>query len=550
MLKQIAVGLGLCVFQAVAFADCPADCGKRCCRHILVGQICEPTCQAICAAANLACGKPTLPSIVPTPLVPLPPVLQKEVDKWGQGVTRTVEKLGNDTLTTFQKAGADSIRTLQKAGGDTITTVVKAGGDSVKTIAKGAGDTTATYIKGWRDSAEQARRSFKDTVDAGQAAVHYTENQARSQRAVIENSSKRLREGKVVDAMWGLATEPMQSTEKNFAQATQESAVINAAAGSAAAIYGGPAGAAAYAAWSTYRRTGNADLALRAGILAAVTSQMGSSVASMPAGTSGEILKKAAMTGAAGGISVAAAGGDEQSIRDGFLKSAGAVLIQGGSDQLKAYSPKLKDAYDTVQCISARNVDCLSNTTWARDAKGRILYDQNGKPRIAPGTLDPKQYIGKWTGLDPNSIEGKKNEFITRISKLPKSDVIPLMKNQWVLTSTLGVGQTIEHNKPTVVLTYVGKSAPFISAVKYGRAVGAVAVAATPGSGTYVCPFNGFNRTVTITKHGTSCEAVYHKDGGGSETIWSSGHSAEICASKASAFVKHLGGLGIVCNAR
>src|ERR1700757_2916104 len=108
--------------------------------------------------------------------------------------------------------------------------------------------------------------------------------------------------------MWGLATEPAQSGEENFAKATQESEVINAAAGSAAAVYGGPAGAAAYAAWSTYRRTGNADMALRAGILAGGTSQLGSSVAKMPAGTTGEIIKKAAVAGAAGGISVAAAG--------------------------------------------------------------------------------------------------------------------------------------------------------------------------------------------------------------------------------------------------
>jgi hypothetical protein len=536
--KQVAIGLGMCVVQTLAIGDCPADCDKKCCTEVLHVRACEPTCQTACAAANLLCGKPTLPPIVPPVLAPLLP-----------GVTRTVEKLGNDTLITLQKAGGDTILTLQKAGGDTIETVVKAGGDSVTTIAKAAGDTTATYIKGWRDSADQAQRSFKDTVDAGQAAVHYTENQLKSQRTAIENANKRLRDGKVVDAMWGLATEPMQSTEKNFAQATQESTVINTAAGSAAAIYGGPAGAAAYAAWATYRRTGNADLAFRAGILAAVTSQMGSSVASMPAGTTGEILKKAAMAGAAGGISVAAAGGDEQSIKEGFLKSAGAVLIQGGSNQLKAYSPKLKDAYDTVQCISARDVDCLSNTTWARNAKGKILYDQQGKPRIDPTKLDPKQYLGKWTGLDPNSVEGKKNEFITRISKLPKSAVIPLMKNQWVLTSALGVDEMIGHDKPTVVLTYVGKSAPFISTVKYGRAVTAASVAA-PGTGAYVCPFNGFNRTVTVRKSGTSCEALYHKEGGVSETIWHSAHSPEICADKGSAFVKHLGDLGIMCKAR
>jgi predicted hotdog family 3-hydroxylacyl-ACP dehydratase len=378
-----------------------------------------------------------------------------------------LEKLGNDTLTTFKKAGGDTVRTLQKAGGDTFATIQNAGDDSITTIYNAAGDATATYVKAWRDIGEQGKRSFKDVVDAGQAVYHFTENEATAKRDAINSAEKRLREGKVVDSMWGLATEPAQSSEENFAKATQESDLLNTAAASTAAIYGGPAGAAAYAAWSTYRRTGNADMALRAGILAGVTSEMGSSVANMPAGTTGEIIKKAAMAGAAGGISVAAAGGDEQAIKDGFLKSAGAVLVQGGSDELKAYSPEAKDAYDTVQCISARDVDCVSNTTWARDAKGKILYDEDGNPRIDTSKLDPDQYIGRWTGLDPQSAE--ENAFITQISKLPKMEAIPLLNNQWVLTWTLGNGQDIAYKTPTVVLTYVGKDAPFVSTVEYSR---------------------------------------------------------------------------------
>ena len=120
-------------------------------------------------------------------------------------------------------------------------------------------------------------------------------------------------------------------------------------------------------------------MALRAGVFAAATAQMGTAGAKLPAGTAGEVIKKAAVAGAAGGIAVAAAGGDEQAVKEGFLKSAGAVLVQAGSDKLKAYSPKAKDAYDTVHCLSARDVDCLSNTTRARDAKGKILSTRTGK---------------------------------------------------------------------------------------------------------------------------------------------------------------------------
>jgi hypothetical protein len=407
-------------------------------------------------------------SAIPISPIPLPEPLQNALDKLGEDVSRTTEKLGNDTLTTIEKAGGDTVRTLQKASGDTFATIQKAGDDSIRTISKAADDATATYVKAWRDIGEQGKRSFNDATEAGQAVSHFVESQVTSQSKAFDSAARRIREGKVVDSMWGLATEPLQSGEENFAKATQESSVINAAAGAAAVIYGGPAGAAAYAAWSTYRRTGDADLAIRAGILAAMTSQMGSSVSGMPAGTTDEIIMKAAIAGAAGGVSVAAAGGDEQAIKEGFLKSSGSVLIQGGSDKLKAYAPKAKGAFDTVQCISARDVDCLSNTTWVRDAKGKILYDEDGKPRIDTNRLDPKQYVGKWTGLAPESIESKKNAFIAQISKLPDMEAIPILKNQWVLTWTLGRDQDIEYKMPTVVLTHVGKNPPFNSTVKYG----------------------------------------------------------------------------------
>jgi hypothetical protein len=212
-------------------------------------------------------------------------------------------------------------------------------------------------------------------------------------------------------------------------------------------------------------------MALRAGLLAALYSETGSVVGDMPSDTAGEVIKKAAVAGAAGGISVAAAGGDEKAIKEGFLKSAGAVLVQGGSDQLKAYSPEAKDAYDTVQCITARDVNCVSNTTWARSAKGKILRGGDGKPIVDPDKLDPDEYVGKWTGLNPNSPEGKKYDFITQVSKLPKMEAIPILKNKWVLTWDLGKDgqdQKIVHGTSTVVLTYVGNDPPFTSTVDYG----------------------------------------------------------------------------------
>jgi outer membrane protein OmpA-like peptidoglycan-associated protein len=403
------------------------------------------------------------PSAIPEPLRPT----YEQFYNRGEGVKETVEKAGNDIIRTVENTNHDVLTTLQKAGGDTIVSLTKASDDTITTVQKAGSDVVVTYEKGWRDTAEQAKRSFNDVVDAGKAVARFAEAQAKGDVTELNDFARRAREGDVIGALWGAAVDPAKSSEKNFAKAVQESAVLNLAAQAAATAYGGPAGAAAYAAWYTYRATGDANLALEAGAFAIVTSYAGGSVKNMPAGTAGEVLRKAAVTGAVAGVAAAAAGGDEKAVTDAVLRSGGAVLVQGASDQLKAYSPNAENAIQTVQCISARDVDCLSNTTYVKDAKGKLLYDSDGRPWIDTAKLDPKQYVGQWTGIDPNSAEGKENKIVTAISKIPQTQSIPIGRNDWVVSWTLGESKTLEYNKPAVVLTYAGPTPPFYSTVPY-----------------------------------------------------------------------------------
>lgn len=488
--------------------------------------------------------------------VTLLPGVPKEAENIIKGkVIDKVDRLGADTLHTVRNAAGSSLQTLTRAGGDTITTVKLVKTNTIRTVEKAGKDATATYIKGWRDTTEQSKRSFKDAVDATKAMANFEKNQLAAQRDAVARANKRLRDRDVIGAMWGLATDPQKASEKNFFRATQESKLVNQAAAAAASIYGGPAGAAAYAAWQTYRMTGDANLAFRAGILAGATAELGSSVEKMPTGTAREIFEKAVLAGTAGGIAVAAAGGDERAIKDGFLKSGGAVLIQGGNDKFKAYSPKMADAYDSVQCISTRDLDCLQKMTWVRDAKGKILYDEHGNPRFK--MLDSKSLSGKWTQDDPNSPKGKALAFITGISKLPNSASIPVLKNEWVLSWTAGKDQTIPYGRPTVVLTYVGDNVPFVSSVEYGRltpgslvSAQPAAASATSGTLTYQCPFEGNSRTVKVTMTASGCTAIYARQDGKRQTVWESEHEPGICAPKAAQFVQYLSHLAIHCTAQ
>lgn len=447
--------------------------------------------------------------------------------------SKAVEKLGNGVLTTVKTTADDTIKELQTASGDVITTIERAHEDGARTVLKSAKDIEATYRKAWHDTTRQTERSLKDAADAAKAVQRFQSREFKEQLGAAQKAAKQLRDGKVIDAMWTSSVERAHGTEDNFFKATQESKVISAAAQAAAATYGGPGGAAAYAAWATYKATGDASMAFRAGALAALQAQAGAGVDSMPTGTVGEVVKKSAMAGAMGGIAVAAAGGDEKAVKEAFLKSAGNVLVQSGQDRARQFSPEAKQALDTVQCISASDTECFSNLSYVKDAKGKLMKE------LKTQKVDPKQKLGQWSQLDPNSPEGKAAALIARVSKLPKSDVIPLIDNKWVLTSTLGKSGTLQANTPTVVLTYVGPNAPFEFTSSYER-VGA----------DYSCQVpHGALRRLVVRGGGRSCDAVYYRENSPtSQVIWRSQHNGKICAPKATAFVAHLKSLGIVCN--
>lgn len=263
------------------------------------------------------------------------------------------------TVTTITKVGAGTFQLFEKAGGDTVSTLETAGKDVVITVTKAGSDVVATYEKGWKRATEQQKRSFDDAIEAGGAMLRYEERVISDQVEGLGAAERRVREGKVVDAAWGLATEPLKSQEENFFKATQESTLINQAAGSAAAIYGGPGGAAAYAAWSAYKSTGDASVAFRAGLIAGASAQFGQGTPLPADAPISAAVQRAAVAGAAGGIAVAAQGGDEAAVRDAFLRSAGAVLIQTGKNRLDGYSPQASQALQFAEYASAKGW-CLS----------------------------------------------------------------------------------------------------------------------------------------------------------------------------------------------
>lgn len=431
-----------------------------------------------------------------------------------------------------------------EVGRHTVETIVDQPKRVATTIFKATDDAYATVTKGMNDLGRESAKAWDDSVDAVRATERFTERQAKGTVTRFQKVAQEAAQGRLVEAAWESSIGGYRDSEKNFFMATQESEVISVAGSTAAAVYGGPAGASAYAAWATYRATGDANLAFKAGLIAAASSQAGKVTSSMPTGTLGKIVQKAAVAGAAGGIAVAAAGGDENAIKNAFLKSGGQVIVQAGTDAAKGYSPKAVESAQIIQCISARDVDCLSKVRYVVD-HGKLLHDRYFKP--LQSKLDPDDLVGQWTEVAQTNTEAAYKK-VLEISKLPDRQQIPLMSNKWVLTYSFG--KDIAYGTPVVVLTEVGKTPPFVFKRKYSRSAAAarqlggsagrqkVSTKIRRTSVSYVCPVNQFNRIVSAAPYGHGCKAVYQKEQGVEQIIFRTDRSRGECVKRAARFVE------------
>lgn len=416
-----------------------------------------------------------------------------------------------------------------------------------KQVTRVVGADTAHYLMAWQ-SLKDEKEKFDQDVNAAAAVARFT---GRQMNGVISKDAAALdeiRRGKPLQGVVDASLSIPRSADENFYKATQESALIKQASQSAAAAYGGPGGAAAYAAWYAYRTTGNVNIAWREGIRTAVTSELGSEVSSMPNNTIGQTLTKAAIAGTAGGIAVAMQGGNEDAIKNAFLRGGGYVLVQGATNELKAYSPQVADTLNTVQCIAARDLDCVSHTKWAVEIKkgaARYMLSANGTPKL----LNVSEYTSKWTNFDPNSPEGQVNAVITSISKLPVSSIVPVDGKRYVLTTTLGTSDARGGGVPAVVLTAVGTHPIFMWKVRYTpNHIQHTEKTQHSQQSTYRCTLGAETRTITYLTARKGCEAIYRRGENPDQVIWHSDIDKDICKNKVTAFIGDLNNIGFRCS--
>jgi len=245
-------------------------------------------------------------------------------------------------------------------------------------ILKDAGDLPDDVLKNVlsKKDYKNVKKAVEDTFDAVEAAGRYAGRQLELPGKTLERS---MHKKNPVDSLAFLATNPIKQTDEHAIKAVTDSAVLGAGAQLAASIYGGPSGAAAYAAWITYHATGgDIEAALKQGAITGVTAALAQSISTIDDPISREaarvafkaaqdaaagkdiddvrdqilpalistlsehiptedlsLVQRTAATAAIGGAVVAASGGSQMDVERAFLRTGAKVVVQEVGKELK-----------------------------------------------------------------------------------------------------------------------------------------------------------------------------------------------------------------------
>ncbi|MET4373277.1 hypothetical protein ABIA99_005999 [Bradyrhizobium sp. LB12.1] len=364
------------------------------------------------------------------------------------------------------KAADDVGKTGEKALHDAGTTGEKALHDAGNTGEKALHDVGNTGEKALHDTGKATEQAVHDVGTAGETIGRFVERELKGLGQTVSDADKRIREGKIVDAIWHAGTDPLKHSEENAAKATQESNILRTVGQVAAAAYGGPGGAAAYAAWYTYRATGgDVDMAIRVGLITGAASAGFNAAGKLPTDTTAQIAQKAIVTGAIGGLAVAAAGGDKDAVRDGFLLSGGMVLIQTGYEKATDHQLDGRASKGEAYCMATIGAECSPpKSAYVTDKAGNTQFDKDGNPLVDVTKTDAlRPHVGTWAKENETPIigVGERSASMTAVSRIPGMNAMALFHDNWAVSWDMNAFTSVTSIVPAVVLTYTGTGAPY-----------------------------------------------------------------------------------------
>ncbi len=356
----------------------------------------------------------------------------------------------------------------------TVKIVGKSLDSTAEEISEAGADVGKNLDEAAKDVGAEAKRAVVNVGELGEAVGKYVERSVSDTRDVYKKTANLLREGRVVDAFMYNSVQPWKDTEGRASKLAQESSLANTVGAVAASAYGGPGGAAAYSAWYAYNASGgNLEIALKAGVISGLTSAGFSAANSMPIGDINpayDVAKKAAVTGAIGGVAVAASGGDDKAILEGFLRSGGMVLIQDGYKQYTGgqnLEENLKGAELEAFCTQVNPQvasACAPPSDWFKKNPDGSYVMENGHGVLDMSKVDPRHsFVGLAQDGPPagmlDILVGENGKVMNTVAKIPGMNAMAIFHDEWVITSHME-GMAVQGTIiPAIVLTYLGTEA-------------------------------------------------------------------------------------------
>lgn len=404
------------------------------------------------------------------------------VRKTGKAAETTVRDLGKGAEELVNNTGKNLENAIHDLGDGVENTGTQLGNalehiDRWVRTGNCGGDICDTLGKAIKDTHAEGKRTVENLEDAADATAKFVERQINGLDNSLSDAEKRLREGKVVDALWQFATDSIENTDENAAKLAQESKYIRAVGQVAAGAYGGPGGSAAYAAWLTYKQTGDADLAIKAGMITGATSLANGTITQMP---SDELATKAITAGAIGGAAVAASGGDNQAVLEGFLMAGGMVVVQDGYKKITGHKldeDSLKHSEGPAYCLKVTAAafsaepghECIPREDiFKRGERGEILYADTDKTiplykdksRLM-ADLDPRRpHVGLMAEPGEAGVFQETGKLLRKASKIPGMNAMAVFHDQWAINWDMNAVTTAATIPPAIVLTYIGTGGP------------------------------------------------------------------------------------------
>lgn len=377
----------------------------------------------------------------------------KAVENTGTAIGKAVTDIGHEAERAGPNAAGFISRDFFGPVQDIGEVAGRIGTDTWNATNRAISDTGRALEKAYSDTEEEVQRVGPHLEDTAHALGHYVENTVNGLGDGLTDAERRIRQGKFVDAVWHLSLAPVTTTEKAASAAFIESSYLRTIGQVAASTYGGPGGAAAFSAWLVYKQTGDLNLAVRVGVITGLSAAASTAAAEIPRDEAYGQLKRVIVMGAIGGAGVAAAGGDEKAVLNGFLAGGAMVVLQDTYEDMTKHALDPRASKDVAAyCTSATaSGDCtpVPPGAWAKKPNGETYVDMTKvDPRVpAVGLKNSKPFISE------DSI------LMKTISKAPGMQAGAILHDTWHMTwAPQGILQATF--VPAFAIAYYGTVAP------------------------------------------------------------------------------------------